>query len=177
MTQDLLERKVEALLVRYCTNSRQDISPTPRRARKERQSLTLDQFDKSLSVTRIGVTYAIEIDFESKYPDLAAQIATTVADVYIELQRTTEYDVARRANDWLEQRIPELRAKSEDAHKAVVEYKNEYNIVETASGRLIDDQRLADMNDKLNAAPRRNISGEGEVRPSFCNKRHRRPRC
>ena len=68
--------------------------------------MTLDQFDKSLSVTRIGVTYAIEIDFESKYPDLAAQIATTVADVYIELQRTTEYDVARRANDWLEQRIP-----------------------------------------------------------------------
>ena len=119
---------------------------------EERQSLVLDQFDKSLNVTRIGVTYAIEIDFESKYPDLAAEIANTVADVYIELQRTTEYDAARRANDWLEERIPELRAKSEDAHKAVVEYKNEYNIVETANGRLIDDQRLADMNDKLNAA-------------------------
>jgi polysaccharide biosynthesis transport protein len=45
-----------------------------------------------------------------------------------------------------------VRAKSEDAQKAVVEYKREHNIVETGGGRLIDDQRLTDMNDKLNAA-------------------------
>ena len=118
----------------------------------ERQSLALAQFDKSLTVSRIGVTYAIEIDFESRYPDLAAEIANAVADVYIELQRTTEYDAARRASDWLEERIPEVRAKSEDAQKAVVEYKHEHNIVETVGGRLIDDQRLADINNKLNAA-------------------------
>ena len=118
----------------------------------ERQSLALAQFDKSLNVSRIGVTYAIEIDFESRYPDLAAEIANAVADVYIELQRSTEYDAARRASDWLEERIPEVRAKSEDAQKAVVDYKHEHNIVETVGGRLIDDQRLTDINTKLNAA-------------------------
>ena len=88
----------------------------------------------------------------SRYPDLAAEIANAVADVYIELQRSTEYDAARRASDWLEQRIPGVRAKSEDAQKAVVDYKHEHNIVETVGGRLIDDQRLTDMNAKLNAA-------------------------
>ena len=87
-----------------------------------------------------------------RYPDLAAEIANAVADVYIELQRSTEYDAARRASDWLEQRIPGVRAKSEDAQKAVVDYKHEHNIVETVGGRLIDDQRLTDMNTKLNAA-------------------------
>ena len=61
--------------------------------------------------------------------------------MYIDLQRTTEYDAARRASDWLEERIPELRAKSEDAQKAVVDYKHEHNIVETDSGRL--DRRSA----------------------------------
>ncbi len=118
----------------------------------ERQSLALAQFDKNLTVARIGVSYAIEIDFESRYPDLAAEIANAVADVYIELQRSTEYDAARRASDWLEQRIPGVRAKSEDAQKAVVDYKHEHNIVETVGGQLIDDQRLTDMNTKLNAA-------------------------
>jgi polysaccharide biosynthesis transport protein len=118
----------------------------------ERQSLALAQFDKNLTVARIGVSYAIEIDFESRYPDLAAEIANAVAGVYIDLQRTTEYDAARRASDWLEERIPEVRAKSEDAQKAVVEYKHEHNIVETVGGRLIDDQRLTDLNTKLNAA-------------------------
>ena len=125
---------------------------SPALSEDERQSLALGRFDKSLTVSRIGVTYAIEIDFESRYPDLAAEVANAVADVYIELQRTTEYDAARRASDWLEERIPEVRAKSEDAQKAVVEYKHEHNIVETGGGRLIDDQRLTDMNDKLNAA-------------------------
>jgi succinoglycan biosynthesis transport protein ExoP len=124
----------------------------PALSEEERQSLALAQFDKNLTVARIGVTYAIEIDFESRYPDLAAEIANAVADVYIELQRNTEYDAARRASDWLEERIPEIRAKSEDAQKAVVEYKHANNIVETGGGRLIDDQRLADMSARLNAA-------------------------
>ena len=47
---------------------------------------------------------------------------------------------------------PELRAKSEAAQRAVVEYKTEHNIVETGSGQLIKDQRVADLNTKLNAA-------------------------
>jgi polysaccharide biosynthesis transport protein len=124
----------------------------PTLSEDERQSLALAQFDKGLTVSRVGVSYAIEIDFESRYPDLAAEIANAVADVYVELQRTTEYDAARRASDWLEQRIPGVRAKSEDAQNAVVAYKHQHNIVETGEGRLIDDQRLTDMNDKLSAA-------------------------
>ena len=125
---------------------------SPALSENERQSLALTEFDKNLTVARIGVTYAIEIDFEARYPELAAEIANATADVYIELQRTTEYDAARRASDWLEERIPGVRAKSEDAQKAVVEYKHEHNIVETVGGRLIDDQRLTDLNNKLNSA-------------------------
>jgi polysaccharide biosynthesis transport protein len=125
---------------------------SPALSEDERQSLALAQFNKNLTVSRIGISYAIEIDFESRYPDLAAEMANAIADVYIELQRTTEYDAARRASDWLEGRIPELRAKSEDVQRAVVEYKHEHNIVETVGGRLIEDQRLTDLNSKLNSA-------------------------
>ena len=34
----------------------------------------------------------------------------------------------------------------------MVDYKHEHDIVETDAGRLVDDQRLTGMNDKLNAA-------------------------
>ena len=118
----------------------------------ERQNLALNLFDQSLTVERLGITYAIQIKFQSRYPDLAAEVANGVADAYVDLQRTSEYDADRRASDWLEARIPELRVKSEAAQKAVVEYKHEHNIVETGSGQLIDDQRLVDMNPRLNAA-------------------------
>jgi succinoglycan biosynthesis transport protein ExoP len=125
---------------------------SPALSEDDRQSLALEKFGKSLTVARIGTAYAMEIDFESRYPDLAAEVANAVADAYIDLQRTTEYDAARRASDWLELRIPELRAKSEDAQKAVVDYKQEHNIVETDTGRLVDEQRLTGVNDKLNVA-------------------------
>ncbi len=118
----------------------------------ERQNLALSLFDQSLTVERLGITYAIQIKFQSRYPDLAAEVANGVADAYVDLQRTSEYDADRRASDWLEARIPELRVKSEAAQKAVVEYKHAHNIVETGSGQLIDDQRLVDMNPRLNAA-------------------------
>jgi succinoglycan biosynthesis transport protein ExoP len=119
---------------------------------EERMQLALHFFARNLAVNRVGITYAIEIAFEASNPALAAQVANAVADAYIDLQKTSEYDAARRASDWLEARIPELRAKSEAAQRAVVQYKNEHDIVETGSGQLMVDQRLSELNTKLNAA-------------------------
>ncbi len=127
-------------------------SKTPAPSQDERQSAALRLFDQSLTVQRLGATYAIQIAFQSEYPDLAAEVANAVAGAYIDLQRDSEYDAARRASDWLEGRIPELRLKSEAAQQAVVEYKHANDIVETGAGQLIDDQRLVDMNVRLNAA-------------------------
>jgi polysaccharide biosynthesis transport protein len=112
----------------------------------------LKLFKKSLTVDRVNVAYAIEVDFASQYPDLAAQVANEVAESYSDLQRTSASDAAHQASDWLERRIPELRAKSEAAERDVVEYKAEHNIVETGNGQLIKDQRVVDLNSKLNIA-------------------------
>ncbi len=118
----------------------------------ERMQLALGVFARNLTVNRVDITYAIEIAFASRYADLAAQVANGVADAYIDLQRRSEYNAARQGSDWLETRVPELRAKSEVAQRAVVEYKNEHNIVETGGGESIDEQRVADLSAKLNAA-------------------------
>ncbi len=124
--------------------------PPPSDAQRLEQAVNI--FKKSLTVDRVGLAYAIDIGFESRYPDLAAQVANEVADGYNDLQRTSASDTARQASDWLEARMPELRAKSEAAQRAVLEYKTVHNIVEAGGGQLIKDQRVADLNAKLNAA-------------------------
>ena len=53
----------------------------------ELQNFAAKVFDNDLIVDRVGVTYAIEIKFRSRYPDLAAEVANAVADAYIDLQR------------------------------------------------------------------------------------------
>jgi polysaccharide biosynthesis transport protein len=117
----------------------------------DRKEEALRLFKKSLTVDRVGAAYAIEIGFVSRDPDLAAEVANEVAYAYNDLRQTSESDAARQASDWLENRIPELRTKSEAAQRAVVEYKTDHNIVDTGSGNLIQDQRVADLSAKLNA--------------------------
>ena len=126
----------------------------------ERMDRALQIFSRNLTVERIGITYAIEIAVESKSPDLAANVANAVADEYIDLQLESENNAARKASGWLETRLPELRAQSEAAQRAVVEYKSQNNIVETG-GRLVTDQRLADLATQLNAARDETIRAKG----------------
>jgi polysaccharide biosynthesis transport protein len=140
---------VRGLIYKYFPTFAPGLSP-PSDAERMDQALRI--FRKSLTVDRVGAAYAIEVGFESKFSDLTAQVANEVADAYNDLQRTSESDAARQASDWLEIRIPELRAKSEAAQRAVVEYKAEHNIVETGGGQLIKDQLVSDLNAKLNAA-------------------------
>ncbi len=112
----------------------------------------LDVFAKHLTVKRIGITYAIDIGFESKYADRAAQIANTVADVYIEQQQQSQNNSLEQASVWLEGRSRELREQSAAAQRAVVEYKAKNNIVDMGGGKLINEQRLADLNAQLATA-------------------------
>ena len=129
----------------------------------DRQNSALKVFNDNLTVERLGATYAIDISFQATDPDLAAEVANGVADAYINLQRSSGNEAARRASSWLEERIPEFRAKSESAQRAVVEYKQAHNIVETTTGALIEDQRVADLNLRLAAAKDETLRAKAKV--------------
>ncbi len=117
---------------------------------------------KELTVNRVGNSYAIEIGFDWKSADRAAQVANAVADAYIDQQLTSQYSATRQASDWLEGRIRELRDQSLAAQRAVVEYKTKNNIVETATGQLVSDQHLAELTSQLDAA--RTATNQAKIR-------------
>ena len=99
-------------------------------------------FEDRLTVSRVGMTYVIEIGFKSIDPDRAAQIANAVADAFIVDQLEAKYQTIRGATAWLQDRLNELRGQASAAERAVVEYKTKNNIVDTG-GHLINEQQLA----------------------------------
>lgn len=105
-------------------------------------------FQARLNVRRIGLTYVMEITFQSHNPDRAAQIANGVADSYILDQLEAKYQTTRRAAAWLQDRLKELRADASSAERAVVDFKAKNNIIDTG-GRLINEQQLAELNSAL----------------------------
>ena len=73
------------------------------------QRTALATLEGHLTVKRVGLTYAIQIDFQSLSPDRAAKIANAVADAYVVDALEAKYQTTRRAGIWLQDRLKELR--------------------------------------------------------------------
>jgi len=119
------------------------------------------RFAKALTIKRLGLSYVMEIDFQSTDPQRAARIANAIADAYVVDSLEAKYQSSRRAATWLQDRLKELRAQASDAERAVVEYKASNNIVDTG-GRLLNEQQLAELNSALTSAQA--VRAEAEAR-------------
>lgn len=119
----------------------------------ERERTAIDNFRGNLSVRRVGMTYVLEISYRSPDPQKAARIANAVGDAYINDELNTKYQSARRASVWLQERIAELRTQSNTAARAVQDYKQKNNIVDTGTqGGLLSDLQVQETNSQMIAA-------------------------
>jgi succinoglycan biosynthesis transport protein ExoP len=107
-----------------------------------------------LSVKRIGLTYVIEVGFQSKSPDGAVQVANAVVEGYIRDQLDAKYQATGRATAWLQDRIAELKEQSSAADRAVENFKQKNNMV-SADGRLVNEQQVAELSSQLVLAKKR----------------------
>ena len=105
-------------------------------------------FEHNLTIRRVGLTYVVNISFQSLSPARAAEIANAVASAYIDDQLEAKFDSARRAGSWLQARLRELRDQASTAERAVVAFKNKNEMVDTG-GRTINEQQLAELNSEL----------------------------
>jgi succinoglycan biosynthesis transport protein ExoP len=108
-------------------------------------------FQDRLTIKRLGLSYVIQIGFESYDAARAAQIANEVADAYITDQLDAKYQATKRASVWLEDRIKELRDQVSVAETAVVDFKTKNNIVTTggSNNRLVGEQQVSELNSQL----------------------------
>lgn len=113
--------------------------------------MTVGKFRKALSVSRVGLSYAIQINFEASNPKKAANIANEVAEAYIMDQLESKFQLTQRASVWLQDRIKDLRLQATNAARAVVDFKSDNNIVD-AGGKLMNDQQLIEISSQLTAS-------------------------
>ncbi|QEE43359.1 polysaccharide biosynthesis tyrosine autokinase (plasmid) [Rhizobium sp. WL3] len=109
------------------------------------------RLQSNLQVGRIGRTYVFSVSYTDRDPALAQSIAGQYSNAYLEDQLDSKFDATRRATNWMEERIRDLRAQSLSADEAVQKYKADNNLV-AASGRLLDDQTLTDATTRLTVA-------------------------
>lgn len=123
-------------------------------SKKSEQELAAEAADVvagQLEVKRVGLSYLVSINFSSFSREQAIKIANAAADAYVQTELDKKYETLQRASDWLLDRYQTLRKQATAADRAVVEFKNNNNIV-TAGGKFINDQQLSEVNERLGVA-------------------------
>ncbi|MGT2486951.1 GumC family protein [Methylobacterium oryzae CBMB20] len=108
----------------------------------------LDTLQNRLTVRRAERTFVIDVSVQSRDPEKAARIANAVGDAYFAEEAAARTETARRASDALAGRLNSLKRDVEQAESAVVRYREDHKLV-AASGRLLTDQQLGDLNQQL----------------------------
>lgn len=115
-----------------------------------------------LNVTLLGRTYVILITVESPDGTMSARIANAVAEAYLADQIDTKNEANRRATEWLEQRLAELRRNLQVAEEAVASYRRDKGLAGSPEG-AVSTQTLSDLNGKYVGARTKRIEREARL--------------
>jgi capsular exopolysaccharide synthesis family protein len=110
------------------------------------------RFQQLLEVRPLRNTRLIEVSFESPDSELAALVANTVAEEFIEQHLESKFDATTRATQFLGKQLEELQLRVERSEQELLRYAKERNIVNLGDRETIARKRLEDFSDELTRA-------------------------
>lgn len=131
-------------------------------AQKQKERV-VDAVLRRLTIRRAGLTYMMNVNFESENPAKAARIANTFADRYLLEQLEAKFDATRQANQWLNTRLGELRTEVQQAEAAVEQYRTANNLL-SASGATLTEQEISAYNQQLATVRTQQAEEEARLR-------------
>jgi len=135
----------------------EDTAPTER----EILDSVVEQFTANLSIAPVRKTQLVKINFESTDAELAALVANTMADVYIDSHLEAKLEMTKKAADWLGNRLGDLRATLQASEAKMQDFREREQLVDVAGVRTLDGDELKDLTQRLVAA--RNLRSQLET--------------
>jgi exopolysaccharide transport family protein len=108
----------------------------------------IDRLQKATSAKRRGLTYVIELNAWSREAAKSAKIANTFAELYLADQIAAKADVTKRASEWLNGRVEEMRGRLAASEKALEAYKAEAGLFDPG-GENLSDRQIGQLTDQL----------------------------
>lgn len=113
----------------------------------------VSQVAGSVSAEVVSDSDILSIRFRCSDPDLAALIANTYAEAYIELGLETRLATVQKAASWLTERLDGLREKVEASEKRLQAYRETNGLLKLAEGSVdMSERELSDATDRMVSA-------------------------
>jgi polysaccharide biosynthesis transport protein len=141
-------------------------------ARKQRAEETIvNMIAGGVSIEPIRQSSLVNLNYSSTDPKLAAFLANSLAQSYIEQSLDLRFAASQEAATWLKQKVIEARTRLEESETKLNQYKRAQNIVTVEDKESITAQKLEVLNKELVAAQTRRM----ETQTRFNEVTHGRP--
>jgi tyrosine-protein kinase Etk/Wzc len=112
----------------------------------------LDSYFDRLTAYAVDKSRVIVIEFQSRDPELAARVANSIADSYLEFQRNARQEQAKAAGQWLSGEIDSLRKKVANAESRVEDFRSQSSLFIGTNNTSLSNQQMGELNTQLNNA-------------------------
>ncbi len=116
---------------------------------KASEDRLLNNYFDHLQVLSPTKSRILQIEFSSRDPDLAANAANTIANLYIDLKQQAKRESAREAAQSLKPQIAELQQRVIEAEAKVADFRLANDLYDSAENSSLPTQQLADLATKL----------------------------
>ena len=124
----------------------------------------LDAYYERFTAYAVDKSRVIVVEFQSRDPELAAQVANSIAEGYLALQQSARQEQAKSAGQWLSGEIENLRKKVAEAESRVEDFRSRSSLFVGTNNTTLSNQQMGEINTQLNNARALKSDAESKAR-------------
>jgi len=124
----------------------------------------LDAYYERFTAYAVDKSRVIVVEFQSRDPELAARVATSIAEGYLALQQNARQEQAKSAGQWLSGEIDNLRKKVAEAESRVEDFRSKSSLFIGTNNTTLSNQQMGEINTQLNNARALKSDAESKAR-------------
>lgn len=129
----------------------------------DREDKAVAALADAVEVVRGERAYILDVVVTTRDPKVSADVANLLAKVYLEQEQEAKTQTAKRASGSLNERAAELAHEVQQADEDVESFRLRNGLSFTATGQLLGNQQISDLNTQLAIAKGRTAAAQARV--------------
>lgn len=123
----------------------------------------IDSFLGGLSVEALEQSRVIQVEYVSAEPGKAARIANAVVDQYLVDQLEAKFEATKRANEWLQDRLADLKRNVAISEKAVEDFRQQAGLVKGTGEVNLTASQISELSSQIVIARAQRAESEARL--------------
>lgn len=125
---------------------------TPEESPEHKRERAIGVLVSSITVVQRPRTQVLSVHIDSKSPPLAAMIANTLGDLFVESGLESRLDTTARATRWLTERLSTLQQQLESSEHALQAYREKNQLINVGGARGLLEEEVVENSRTLREA-------------------------